>query len=68
MYRFSPVLDGKLTPFVGIGAGIAIPHVEVKLKNGAPHTRQYQFAGGEHFKTHLWSPQIAIGLSYRFGT
>ena len=23
--------------------------------------------GGGHFKTHLWSPQIAIGLSYRFG-
>ena len=103
MYRFNPVLDGKLTPFVGIGAGIAIPHVEVDLKNGAPNTREYQFAGGAgqvlagveynlneswsvfaagklsyshlatdlegggHFKTHLWSPQIAIGLSYRFG-
>ena len=26
MYRFNPVLDGKLTPFVGIGAGIAVPH------------------------------------------
>jgi lipid A oxidase len=103
MYRFNPVLNGKLTPFVGIGAGVAIPHVEVDLKNGAPNTREYQLAGGAgqvlagleyeldkswsvfaagklsyshlatdlegggHFKTHLWSPQIAIGLSYRFG-
>ena len=46
MYRFNPVLDGKLAPFVGIGAGIAVPHVEVKLKNGAPDTWEYQFAGG----------------------
>ena len=105
MYRFNPVLDGKLTPFVGIGAGIAIPHVEVKLKQPAnsPDTWEYQFAGGAgqvlagleynlneswsvfaagklsyshlatdlegggRFKTYLWSPQIAIGLSYRFG-
>jgi lipid A oxidase len=103
MYRFNPMFDGRLTPFVGVGAGIAVPHVEVKLKNGAPDTWEYQFAGGaaqvlagveynlnqswsvftegklsySHlatdlegggtFKTYLWSPQVMLGLSYRFG-
>lgn len=104
MYRFNPVLGGKLTPFVGIGAGIAIPHVEVKLKPaGTSDTWEYQFAGGAgqvlagveydfneswsvfaggkltyshlatdlegggHFKTYLWSPQVMLGVSYRFG-
>ncbi len=104
MYRFEPMWDGKVVPFVGIGGGVAIPHVEVTLKPpSASRTFEYQFAGGAaqvvagleyklndawsvfaegklsyshldtdlenggKFKTYLWSPQLAIGLSYRFG-
>jgi lipid A oxidase len=108
MYRFEPIMDGRVVPFVGIGGGVAIPHVEVTIK-GPPfgpavsRTFEYQFAGGAaqvvaglefklddawsvfaegklsyshldtdlenggKFKTYLWSPQLAIGLSYRFG-
>jgi lipid A oxidase len=104
MYRFDPVMGGRVVPFVGIGGGVAIPHVEVSLKAfPAQKTFEYQFAGaaaqvvagleyklndawsvfaegklsyshldtdltgGGSFKTYLWSPQLAVGLSYRFG-
>jgi len=104
MYRLDPVLNGTLVPYVGIGAGVAIPHVEVALK-AYPDERtfEYQLAGpaaqgiagveyrlsdawslfaeaklsyshldtdltgGGSLKTYLWSPHIAVGLSYRFG-
>ena len=107
MYRFSALMDGRLVPFVGVGGGVTIPHVEVITKGPpgpvlASHTWEYQWAGGAaqvlggleykldeswslfaegklsyshlrteldgggSFKTYLWSPQLAIGLSYRF--
>jgi lipid A oxidase len=103
MYRFNPVWDGRVVPFVGIGGGIAVPHVEVTLDAfPGQKTFEYQFAGGAaevtaglefnlneawsvfatgkltyshldteltgggKFKTYLWSPALAIGLSYRF--
>ena len=92
-------------PYLGLGGGIAIPHVEVKLKAfPGQDTWEYQFAGGaaqalggleyrlddawslfaegkvsySHLatelegggtlKTYLWSPQLVLGLSYRFGS
>jgi lipid A oxidase len=107
MYRFEPLIGGKLQPFVGAGVGVAIPHVEAITQPGsligATHTWEYQFGGvaaqvvggldyrlneswsvftegklsysrldtdltgGGSFKTQLWSPQLAIGLTYRFG-
>lgn len=37
----------RLQPYVGLGAGVAIPHVEVQLRGAAGGTRtfEYQFAG-----------------------
>jgi lipid A oxidase len=107
MYRFEPIMGGRVVPFVGIGGGVAIPHVEVTLKAppapAVSRTFEYQLAGGAaqvlaglefkldeawsvfgegklsyshldtelenggKFKTYLWSPQLAVGLSYRFG-
>jgi lipid A oxidase len=104
LYRFEPVLGGKLVPYVGIGAGVAIPHVEVKLKvYPGWETWEYQLAGaagqllggleyrlgdawsvfaqgklsyahldtelagGGTLTSDLWSPQVVLGLSYRFG-
>jgi lipid A oxidase len=103
LYRFDPVFSATLVPYVGVGVGVAIPHVEVTLKNVAPDkTYEYQvagpaaqvlggleykmtpawsvfaearlsyshisadLAGGGSLETELWSPQLAIGLSYRF--
>jgi lipid A oxidase len=105
MYRFAPWMDDRLTPYVGIGGGIAVPHVEVRLKPPYPTdwTGEYQFAGGAaqalvgldfrvtggwsifteakisyshlateleaggQLKTYLWTPQIMLGVTYRFG-
>jgi lipid A oxidase len=103
LYRFNPTLNGKLVPYVGAGAGVSIPHVEVTLKPpGSNETYDYQLAGpavqvmagleyklnrrwslfsefklsyshisadlkgGGELETDLWSPQLAIGVSYRF--
>jgi lipid A oxidase len=101
LYRFSPTMNGALVPYLGVGAGVTIPHVEVTLDNGSK-TFQYQLAGpaaqvlagleyklseswslfteaklsyshisadlngGGRLETDLWSPQLAIGLTYRF--
>ncbi|MFZ1103231.1 MAG: outer membrane beta-barrel protein [Hyphomicrobiaceae bacterium] len=101
LYRFNPMMNGTLVPYVGAGLGVAIPHVEVTLTTG-DKTFEYQLAGmaaqvlagleyklnekwslftearlsysqidadlagGGSLETDLWSPQLAIGLSYRF--
>jgi lipid A oxidase len=105
LYRFAPWMDDRLTPYVGVGGGIAVPHVEVRLKPPYPAdwTGEYQFAGGAaqalvgldfrvtggwsifteakisyshlateleaggQLKTYLWTPQILLGVTYRFG-
>jgi lipid A oxidase len=104
LYRLGPLADGRLVPYLGVGGGVAIPHVEVKLKAfPGQDTWEYQFAngaaqvlggleyrldnawslfaegkvsyshldteleGGGTLKTYLWSPQLMLGLSYRFG-
>ena len=38
LYRFVPLWGSTLTPYVGVGAGLSIPHVEVGL-NGATDLR-----------------------------
>ncbi len=102
LYRFSPTFNGTLVPYVGVGAGVTIPHVEVTLDT---HTKTYEYQlagpaaqimagleykldarwsvftelklsyssiaadlkGGGSLETDLWSPQVAIGVNYRFG-
>jgi len=102
LYRFSPTFNGTLVPYVGLGAGVTVPHVEVTLDGGSK-TYEYQLAGaaaqimagleyklderwsvftelklsyssisadlkgGGSLDTDLWSPQLAIGVTYRFG-
>jgi lipid A oxidase len=101
LYRLNPLMRGTLVPYVGVGVGVTIPHVEVTPVNGSK-TYEYQLAGaaaqimagleykltdkwslfteaklsythidadltgGGSLQTDLWSPQIAVGLSYRF--
>lgn len=101
LYRLSPMMNGTLVPYVGAGAGVTIPHVEVTLDSGSK-TYEYQLAGpaaqvlagleyklnptwslftefklsyshisadlkgGGQLETDLWSPQLALGLTYRF--
>jgi lipid A oxidase len=103
LYRFSPMMNGTMVPYVGAGVGVAIPHVEVTLDGVDDKTFEYQccgpaaqilagleykldqswsvFAeaklsyshidadldGGGSLETDLWSPAVAIGVTYRFG-
>jgi lipid A oxidase len=103
LYRFNPMMNGTLVPYVGAGVGVTIPHVEVTLdRNRDNRTFEYQCCGpaaqimagleykldktwslfteaklsyshidadlngGGSLETDLWSPAIAIGLTYRF--
>ena len=55
LYRF-PIKDSKWTPYVGLGAGINVPHVEVTRPSG--RTYDYQFGGP--------TVQAQAGVSYNF--
>lgn len=102
MYRFQRMGYG-LRPYLGIGIGVAVPHVEVSL-DAFPGQRTFEYqltglalqgvagleiplwdrwsafvegklsytridahlAGGGSLKTDIWSPHLAVGLSYSF--
>ncbi|TRL39133.1 outer membrane protein [Rhizobium straminoryzae] len=55
LYRF-PLQDLPITPYVGAGVGINVPHVEVTRPSGK--TFDYQFGGA--------TIQAQAGVSYRF--
>ncbi len=46
-------------PYIGVGAGFALPHVEVWFADGAPRTNEYQYAGP--------AAQLVVGLDIRRG-
>lgn len=43
--RQYPDAWGRVTPYWGLGLGVAIPHVEVQTTAASPQTRGYQIAG-----------------------
>lgn len=49
---------GKVTPYVGAGLGVAVPHVEVRLTGSDNETYGYQLAGP--------SAMVAAGATYAF--
>lgn len=57
MYRFKP--SGKFQPYVGVGGGIGIPHVEVTgaMLSGLPTTFEYHNSGA--------TVQALAGLDFR---
>lgn len=56
LYRFQK--EGRAwTPYVGAGAGISMPHVEVQTSDTAPRTFEYQVAGPAF--------QIQAGVDYK---
>ena len=55
-YRRFPDLGWPVTPYVGAGLGLSIPHVEVDT--GGEKTFEYQIAGP--------AAQVVAGASYRF--
>jgi lipid A oxidase len=105
LYRFSPMMNGTLVPYVGAGMGVTVPHVEVTFR-GHEDTRTFEYQccglaaqimagleyklndtwslfteaklsyshidadlkGGGSLETDLWSPAVAVGLTYRFSS
>ncbi|MFO6420991.1 outer membrane protein [Hylemonella sp. W303a] len=57
--RFPDVMPGY-APYVGAGAGLAIPHVEVQTRDGSRETFEYQLAGP--------AVQLIGGVSYAMST
>jgi lipid A oxidase len=40
-----PSLGARISPYVGAGAGVLLPHAEVTLKSDTPRTYEYNYAG-----------------------
>lgn len=58
LYRF-PALLGGVRPYVGLGAGITLPHTEVGFRDENARTYEYQFAG--------FAGQVVVGLEIPAG-
>lgn len=58
LYRF-PALFGGLRPYIGLGAGITLPHTEVGFRDENARTYEYQFAG--------FAGQVLVGLEIPAG-
>lgn len=64
-----PSFTFRLSPYVGIGAGVSLPHSEVHLQTDASRTYEYQMAGpvgqaivGLEFRL----PRMSYFLEYKF--
>ena len=64
-----PSLSARLSPYVGVGAGVSLPHSEVSILSDPARTYEYQFAGpvtqvvaGIEFRL----PRLSYFLEYKF--
>jgi hypothetical protein len=64
-----PSLNARLSPYVGIGAGVSLPHSEVQMKSERGRTYEYQYTGpalqaliGLEFRV----PRMSYFLEYKF--
>ena len=68
MYRL-PQPHARLSPYIGAGAGIALPHTEIQFKGSRVRTYEYQYVGpvlqaliGIEFRV----PRLSYFLEYKF--
>lgn len=64
-----PSLNVRLSPYVGLGAGVSLPHSEVQMKTERGRTYEYQYTGpalqaliGLEFRV----PRMSYFLEYKF--
>ena len=63
MYRWpGQGANGRLTPYVGAGAGVSVPHVEVQ-RGGGEKTFEYQLTG----PAAMWVAGLSYDLTDRWG-
>ncbi len=68
LYRL-PRLGAKLVPYVGLGAGIAVPHTEIAFAGDQRRTYEYQYAGpaGQVLAgVEIRLPRMAYFIEYKF--
>lgn len=59
---------GRIAPYVGLGAGVSLPHMEVDIK-GEPRTYEYQYAGpvGQALAgLEIRLPRVSLFVEYKF--
>ncbi len=64
-----PSLSARVSPYIGIGAGVSLPHSEVQLRTDNSRTYEYQFAGPVTqvlAGLELRLPQFSYFLEYKF--
>src|SRR5262249_1285387 len=64
-----PAIGFRLYPYVGLGAGITLPHSEVELAGRGKRTYEYQFAGpvGQALiGIELRTARVSYFLEYKF--
>jgi len=64
-----PSLGARLHPYVGIGAGVALPHSEVRFESNPARTYEYQYAGpvGQALiGIELRTPRVSYFIEYKF--
>jgi hypothetical protein len=64
-----PSLNARLSPYLGVGAGVSLPHSEVQMKTERGRTYEYQYTGpalqaliGLEFRV----PRMSYFLEYKF--
>ena len=68
LYRL-PVKLGPISPYLGLGAGISIPHTEIHFTGDVTRTYEYQYTGPAVqalFGLEFQLPKYAIFLEYKF--
>jgi len=63
-----PSITARLSPYIGMGAGVSLPHMEVDIK-GEPRTYEYQYAGpvGQALAgIEIRLPRVSLFLEYKF--
>ena len=68
LYRL-PVRVGNISPYLGLGGGISIPHTEIQFTGDLTRTYEYQYTGPALqalFGLEFQLPKMSIFLEYKF--
>lgn len=64
-----PSLVARISPYVGLGAGVSLPHSEVQMANAEKRTYEYQVAGAVGqvlFGLELRTARVSYFVEYKF--
>ena len=68
LYRL-PARIGLVSPYLGLGGGISIPHTEIRFREDLTRTYEYQYTGPAFqalFGLEFQLPKFSVFLEYKF--